>query len=329
MQILRYLLLPISLVYGLVVYLRNVLYNRGIKSSKSAALPSIVVGNIHMGGTGKTPHTIWLAQQLMDQSPAILSRGYGRKTKGFLKVEANMSSEEAGDEPLSYAKRFSDLTVVVCEDRLEGIKQLAQSGHQGPVILDDAFQHRRLKGDFNLCLIKADSNVKKEPYFPAGDLRDARLRLKDAHAVMFTSSSSAQEESCKKSVQGLVKQNTPIYFSEVSLNQVEGLSKSQKVILVSAIAHNDAFHEIAQERFNVVSHFRYRDHHEFNASDIRKWKSSLELHTDSVLLTTEKDFNRMSNLESELPIHVAKIDIMVKNGADLIQQIRSQIQKKG
>lgn len=329
MQILRYLLLPISLVYGLVVYLRNVLYNRGIKRSKSASLPTVVVGNIHMGGTGKTPHTIWLAQQLIEEGPAILSRGYGRKTKGFLKVDATMSSEEAGDEPLSYAKRFPELEVAVCEDRLEGIDRLANAGHKGTVILDDAFQHRKLKGDFNLCLIKANSNVKKEWYFPAGDLRDARLRLRNANAIVFTSSSPAQEADCKKSLEGLIPSTTPIYFSEVSLNRIEGLSKDEKVILVSAIAHNDAFYELANERFDVVSHFRYRDHHEFSPNDIRKWQSSLELHSGSVLLTTEKDFNRMSHHELNLPIHVARIDIMVKNGDDLIRKIRAQIQKKG
>ena len=329
MQILRYLLLPISLVYGLVVYLRNVLYNRGVMRSKSATLPTIVVGNIHMGGTGKTPHTIWLAQQLIEDQPAILSRGYGRKTKGFLKVNATMSSEEAGDEPLSYAKRFPELDVAVCEDRLEGIEKLDSEGHQGPVILDDAFQHRKLHGDFNLCLIKSNSNVKKELYFPAGDLRDARLRLRNADAIVFTSSSPSQEADCMKSVQGLIRPSTPIYFSEVSLNRIEGLSKDQKVILVSAIAHNDAFYELAMERFDVVSHFRYRDHHEFSPSDIRKWRSSLELHSGSVLLTTEKDFNRMTHHQINLPIHVARIDILVKNGDDLIGKIRAEIQKKG
>ncbi|NQX90981.1 MAG: tetraacyldisaccharide 4'-kinase [Flavobacteriales bacterium] len=143
MKFFKLLLLPFSWLYGAVVYFRNLGYDMGYFKSEEGALPTVVIGNLNTGGTGKTPHCVLLSRCLTELDPVILSRGYGRTTTGFREVLENNDVSEVGDEPLLYKQRTS-CKVYVCEDRIEGIKQIKALGHRGIVILDDAFQHRKL-----------------------------------------------------------------------------------------------------------------------------------------------------------------------------------------
>ena len=143
----RKLLLPISFVYAIVLFLRHKLYDWGILKSKSFSVPNICVGNLNLGGTGKTPHIEYLVRLLSDEYKiAVLSRGYGRKTKGYILANDNHSHNDIGDEPLQYHKKFDNIHVAVDEDRCEGITKLLQENDTPQVILlDDAYQHRKIK----------------------------------------------------------------------------------------------------------------------------------------------------------------------------------------
>jgi len=187
MQLFRKLLFPFSWIYQCVVWFRNLLYDRGFFASQKGALPTIVVGNVHVGGTGKTPHTLWLANKLTAQfNLAILSRGYGRKTKGYLEWESGMTANEFGDEPCQYAYALPSIRVVVCEDRISGISRIAETGPEQIVLLDDALQHRKLEGNVNIVLMREDELPQDSSYLPSGNLRDHLCRLKQADVVIVT-----------------------------------------------------------------------------------------------------------------------------------------------
>ncbi|MBY0244293.1 MAG: tetraacyldisaccharide 4'-kinase, partial [Sphingobacteriaceae bacterium] len=165
---LRILLFPISMVYGAVTWLRNKCFDYGYLKATSFNLPVICVGNLVVGGAGKTPFTEYLAWLLKDYKVAILSRGYGRKTKGFLIATAKDTAQTIGDEPLQYFHKFKNITVAVCEDRVLGIRNLEQN--HDVIILDDAYQHRYVKAGFNALLFDFKTFVKKQFLLRTGNL---------------------------------------------------------------------------------------------------------------------------------------------------------------
>ncbi|HEY4198306.1 MAG TPA: tetraacyldisaccharide 4'-kinase, partial [Mucilaginibacter sp.] len=172
MKNLRWLLFPFSLLYGLVVIIRNWCYDGGILKSRSFSIPVISVGNLDVGGAGKSPMTEYLVRLLKDHHQlATLSRGYGRETKGYLTATADTSANEIGDEPAQFKHKFPDVTVAVCEKRVEGIRQLITSGHK-LILLDDAYQHRAVKPGLSILLF--DYNRINEPHWllPAGNMRE-------------------------------------------------------------------------------------------------------------------------------------------------------------
>ena len=183
-KLLRLLLLPFSLIYGFVILLRNKLYDWGVFKSTKFDLPVICIGNLVVGGAGKTPTTEYLVRLLADYKVAILSRGYGRKTKGFILADENATSATIGDEPMQYYQKFSKITVAVCEDRVEGINQLKD--HHDIILLDDAYQHRAVKAGFNLLLFEYASLRKFQFLLPAGNLREPLNNYNRANAVLIT-----------------------------------------------------------------------------------------------------------------------------------------------
>ncbi|MBL7941462.1 MAG: tetraacyldisaccharide 4'-kinase, partial [Flavobacteriales bacterium] len=148
------ILFPFSVLYGLILRVRHALYDGGWIHSEAGALPTLVVGNLATGGSGKTPFTEWLCAHLAGRSNiAVLSRGYGRNTKGFYWVKPSDTAQERGDEPVQISRKFPSIPVAVCEDRIKGIRQIASiHPNLNLVILDDAYQHRKLRGDINVLL---------------------------------------------------------------------------------------------------------------------------------------------------------------------------------
>lgn len=344
MQNFRYLLLPFSWVYGLAVRMRNDFYRRGWFKSRSAALPTLIVGNINIGGTGKSPHTRWLAEQLYDLHPAILSRGYGRQSRGFRWVNHYRASTEVeaevpqpklhGDEPVMYAQTLPTNDIAVCEDRIEGVRRIAEESTSTCVILDDALQHRRLKGDVELALLRYDRLPHNDHYLPAGSLRDHRSRLREVDAVLITHCGDQEaSEILSNTEPSLPLKSTPVFISRTrysALKQVNGLESAapKRAIVVTAIAQTDALMNYLNEKVEVVKHFKYRDHHTFQEREMAEWReAAVSLNADSII-TTEKDFVRLQLAENSLPIFVQPIEIAVDNGAELIQLIRERLEQQ-
>ena len=174
----RILLAPLSWLYAIVLYIRHWLYDSGIVASESLSVPTICVGNLSFGGTGKTPHTEYLIRLLKDKfNVAVLSRGYGRKTTGFVLAKENTTYEQIGDEPLLYHTKYDDIAVAVDEDRPGGVTRLMRLEKTPDVVLlDDAYQHRRIKPGMNILLTEYYNIYKKDMLVPAGNLRDVKGR---------------------------------------------------------------------------------------------------------------------------------------------------------
>ena len=197
MKILRLLLFPFSIFYGLVVILRNLAYDRGILASQGFDLPIISIGNLSVGGSGKSPMVEYLIRLLKDKYKiATLSRGYGRKSSGYLDVHLNTRSTESGDEPLQFKQKFSDITVAVCENRVEGVNRLKLKHEL--IILDDAFQHRALKPGLSILLFEYSTFFRQQWLLPTGNLREPLWAVKRADMVIISKCpekiSSSQKE---------------------------------------------------------------------------------------------------------------------------------------
>ncbi len=183
----RYILFPFSIIYGFIIWLRNKLFDKKILRSASFNFPLICVGNLAVGGTGKTPMTEYLVDSKKKYTVATLSRGYKRKTKGFAIADENTTALEIGDEPMQIHKKFPEITVAVAEERVVGIPQLL---HEKPnteiIILDDAFQHREVKAGLNILLTDYHNLYTRDFILPAGDLRDVRSSSKRADIIVVT-----------------------------------------------------------------------------------------------------------------------------------------------
>lgn len=325
------LLTPLSWVYGTIVKLRNHAYNRGWLRSQRGKLPTVVIGNVHLGGTGKTPHTLWLARELAAYKPGILSRGYGRKTRGFLWVNNDAKASDVGDEPLLYKFNSPDIPVAVCEDRITGIEKMAVSDRCKLVLLDDAFQHRKLHGDLNIALVRFDSLPADESYLPAGRLRDHRSRMQDANAVILTGLNDFDQllpelSDLRKKL--CVGENTRIFRSRLVYAPLFASGRKaekeiKNIVLVTAIANAAPLKQHLSQTLEVVEHFNYRDHQHFDSSKLNDWRSALERHHADALVTTTKDLMRMKHLPGidRLPVYTQPIDVQPENGDELIRWI--------
>ena len=190
----RFLLFPFAILYGLVVRLRHFLYDRGWLQSKQYPFPTLCVGNLAVGGTGKTPMVEYLVRLLGEEQVAILSRGYRRKTKGFVLADTSATALTLGDEPFQYHRKFSKATVAVCENRQEGIEQLLKRPNFQVILLDDAFQHRKVQAGLNLLLTSYSQLYTNDFLLPVGSLRDIRSRAGKAQIILVTKCPNLSEE---------------------------------------------------------------------------------------------------------------------------------------
>lgn len=218
----RYLLFPFTMLYAYIIYLRNKLYDIGIlKSQKHKDIYTIVIGNLAIGGTGKSPTLEYLVRFLKNSfTLATLSRGYGRKTKGFLYVHTNSTAQEVGDEPLQFKKKFPQITVAVCEDRNKGIKLLKKDSEV--ILLDDAFQHRKLSPDFSILLFEYNSLLGPILPLPTGNFRDVMSQTKRAQLILVTKSPKENSKSERKVIEHKIRKysQAPIYFSKIKYGKL-------------------------------------------------------------------------------------------------------------
>ncbi len=297
MQVLRKLLFPISLIYGLIVFLRNRLYDMGIFSSRSFAVKTICVGNLSVGGTGKTPMIELLIRELSDNySVAILSRGYKRKSEGFLLSNEQTSVEELGDEPFQIKTKFPKITVAVDADRRNGISQLKKLIGPDVILLDDAFQHRKVKAGFSILLTSYDNLYTKDWYLPTGDLRDSKREAGRADVIVVTKCPANLSPSEKNKIRESIhpKPHQKVLFSYLSYNkELKGdiltldTLKEKNVTLVTGIANPAPLVKFLNSEGITFEHLKYKDHHFFTDQEIDILKEK------ECILTTEKDFVRL------------------------------------
>lgn len=308
---LRHILYPIALGYGAITKGRNVLFDKGILESKSYQTPIISLGNITVGGTGKTPHTEYLIKLLQDKYKiATLSRGYGRHTKGFKEATTTSNAYECGDEPCQIKQKFNDITVVVDENRREGVEILEEKYQPQVIIMDDAYQHRYVKPGYSILLIDYSRPLHKDVMLPTGNLREYKGGANRADIVIITKCpqniSTEQKEQIKRvtklSADQAIFFSTFVYGNMKSVfnnnNQVPTL-KGMTVLLVTGIAQPQALREHLEKNEARVEMLTYADHHNFSQKDADKITNTFNTlaNKNKVIITTEKDAVR---LRSEL-----------------------------
>ncbi|MFS4494201.1 tetraacyldisaccharide 4'-kinase [Maribacter sp. 2308TA10-17] len=310
MWLLRKVLFPVSLVYGLVVYLRNRCYDWGVFRSKSYKTPIICIGNLNVGGTGKTPMVELLISLLQEKyKVAVLSRGYRRKSKGFVLANTDSTVNDLGDEPYQIHKKFKNVEVAVDTNRQNGIAILEKDLNPDIILLDDAFQHRKVKPGFSILLTAFDSLYSSDWYLPTGNLRDSRREAKRADILVITKSppESSETEHVKIKHKLGPKPHQKTFFSYLDYDRnLQGNGKlkhtddlkGEKITLVTGIANPSPLIYFLEENGISFEHLSFKDHHNFNAQEIEMIKSKPNI------LTTEKDFVRLKN---EVPSNYIEI----------------------
>lgn len=320
----RYLLLPFSFLYGLIIRLRNWLFNKNILKSSDFNFPIICVGNLAVGGTGKTPMVEYLVKLLKSKyKTATLSRGYKRKTKGFAIANENTTAIEIGDEPMQFHQKFPDITVAVGEERLVAIPQIL---HQRPdtqvIILDDAFQHRTVRAGLNILLTDYKNLYTRDLMMPAGDLRDVKQSSKRAQVIVVTKCrtdiSTEEKSRILKELDPLPGQQ--VFFTAIVYDEPYHLfgngrftfNESTDVLLVCGIANPKPLKDFLTVHVHTYDMIRYPDHHIFSIDDLKEIKRHYEKlnPANRIILTTEKDAVRLQKFRKELaeyPLYVLPI----------------------
>ena len=322
----RILLFPFSLVYLLIIMIRNRLYDKGILKSASFNLPLVCVGNIAAGGTGKSPMTEYLVRELrLHFNIATLSRGYKRKTSGYALAGENSTALEIGDEPMQFHLKFPDVPIAVGEERIEAIPQLL---HDRPgtqvIILDDAFQHRSVQAGLNIVLTDCSNLYSRDWYLPTGDLRDEKSSVKRAEIIIVTkckpAMSLAEKEAVIAELDPLPAQ--AVFFTSIRygqpyhiiLKETAQVSPSVEVLLVTGIANPAPLKTLLQEKSGAYYQMAYNDHHIFTIDDLKDIQKRFAAITaaNKIILTTEKDAVRLVKFEQELrnmPLYVVPIEL--------------------
>ena len=300
----RFLLLPFAILYGLGVRLRHFLYDRGWLSSKRYPFPILCVGNLAVGGTGKTPMVEYLVRLLGQEQVAVLSRGYRRKTKGFFLADDSATAMTLGDEPYQYHRKFPQATVAVCESRQEGIERLLENPHFKYIILDDAFQHRKVQAGTNLLLTSYDKLYTQDFLLPVGSLRDIRSRARKAQIIIVTKCPELTQAEQEKIIQQLKPlPSQKVYFTSIAYSdRVYSHEDSQALkdfiatpfTLVTGIANPTPLVDFLEKQGASFEHLAYSDHHHFSNRELEL------LRQKGRILTTEKDYVRLEGALSTL-----------------------------
>ncbi len=338
MKSLRLILLPFSLIYACITWFRNKFFDWGIKKSLEIPGKSICVGNITVGGTGKSPFTAFLAAKFAEQHPAILSRGYGRATKGLLEANSNSTAEEIGDEPLMYFNRFQgNVPVIVAEKRSIGVQYIRDNYDDSLIILDDAYQHRAVKAGLNILLMTYDRPVFRDFPFPAGNLREGRSGIKRADLVLVTKSPSNLSSAQKQVFYDRIPlSEDKIFFSEIIYGDKKGLfgedwKNVDEILLVTGIAQPEPLNRFLSANQNVTT-LQFPDHHAFDAADIQRivQKVATFAGRSCAIVTTEKDAVRLIPWKAALqqcgcPCFVQEMTLRFDREQDLIDTLNAYV----
>jgi tetraacyldisaccharide 4'-kinase len=332
MILIRKLLFPFAILYGLITTIRNFLYDKGILKSYSFDIPIIAVGNLSVGGTGKTPQIENLIRLLSPiYKVAVLSRGYKRKSEGFILADETATAEILGDEPFQMFQKFPQVQFAVDADRRNGISTLlSQKVKPQVILLDDAFQHRKVKAGFYILLTTYDNLFCNDFMLPTGNLRESRNGAKRADIIIVTKCpkaiSEAEQLKIKKKI-GLEKQ---IFFSYIDYDKnvygnngevaIDEIKSSEKVLL-AGIANPTPFFNYLKKEKDILLEFA--DHHHFTQSEIESIDQKAK---GKILLTTEKDFVRLKNHSFKVEVFYLPIkSSFVKNKEEFDRKILSYV----
>ena len=299
----RLVLSPLTAIYAVAIVIRHFLYDSGILKSQAGAIPTLVIGNIHVGGTGKTPHASAFLSLLSEkiggaQHVALLSRGYGRQTRGFRWVLDDSDWRDVGDEP-SLLKSLHPLnSVAVCEDRILGIARIAKEKPEVKVVvLDDGLQHRALKPDLSVLLIDSERPLNMSSLLPGGDLRDLKSRASKFDVWIYTRCHSEDLiQKLSKSSSSQLLFSTHMSSASKALSTVKKASfKSEKprVLAVSGIASPERFIDGLLDSWTVVRRQSYPDHYQFKSKDVSDWVTCIRSEKLDAIVTTAKDAERI------------------------------------
>ena len=350
MKFIRILLFPISLLYGVLVFIYHSLYDLGILPSRKFNIPVISVGNLTVGGTGKTPHVEYLVRLLQKTSLATLSRGYGRATSGFILASDTSTAIEIGDEPRQFIQKFRKIHVAVDENRIRGIKKLlAQFPNLNAILLDDAFQHRAVKAGLSILLT---DYRKPAPciLLPAGVLREWKSGSKRADIIVVTNTPSILSPMERRRVQKKIniKPHQKIYFSYIKygdfmpafpeagrppgnnpdkplvINKSFYFERGYSILLLTGIADPSALTEHLKRNVPELIHLKFSDHRKYSMSDIAKVQKIFDniVNPNKIIVTTEKDAMRLAipglmNILSKFAVFYIPIKVGFHNGDEI------------
>ncbi|MGC4035006.1 MAG: tetraacyldisaccharide 4'-kinase [Chitinophagaceae bacterium] len=320
----RILLLPVALIYWLVVAIRNWLYDKNISRSSSFGLPVICIGNLSVGGTGKSPMVEYLVTRLKDNFKiAILSRGYKRRTKGYSLANPGTTALDIGDEPMQFHTKFPDIPVAVGEERIVAIPLLL---HDKPatqaIILDDAFQHRAIKAGLNILLTDYNNLFTRDFYLPTGDLRDLQSSYKRADIIVVT---KCKPDLKRREANDILEEiglleHQQIFFTtfayekpyHIASHIQRVLDKETEVLLIAGIANPAPLKAMLEENSKTYTMSHFPDHHIFTIDDLKEIKKKFDRieSENKIILTTEKDATRLIKFRDDinnLPLYIIPV----------------------
>ena len=330
MKAIRWLLIPFSLIYGFIVFIRNKCYDWGIFKTVRIPIKSICVGNLSVGGTGKTPHVDYLIQHFLqsDKRIAVLSRGYGRQSKGVLIATESSTSADLGDEPLQYKQRYGNqIDVVVAEKRVLGVQTIQEKLSKTElIILDDAFQHRAVQAGFSILITPFDDLFTNDFMLPTGNLREWKSGKKRANLIVVSKCPpNMSSETKARIVRELQFPSERIFFSSVEYTDLAAFTPSEigpidHVLLVTGIGNPTPLLEFWKSKCSV-DHMAFPDHHNFTLSDIKGIHEKFGTFEakNKVIVTTEKDYMRLQQFNEvffeKYRWHYQPISVRLENHA--------------
>lgn len=344
-KFLKLFLFPFSIVYWIITSIRNKLFDLNILPSSSFSIPIISVGNLSTGGTGKSPHIEYLVSKLSDKYKiATLSRGYKRKTKGFILAKSGHTANDIGDEPLQFKTKFPNLTVAVDADRVNGASSLLkQEDGLDMLLLDDAYQHRKIDRSINILLTEYSKPFYKDHILPVGNLRESRSGFKRANVIIVTKSPIVLSPLDIRRVKAEIKPEPyqKIYFSYIKYGKPVAHTEAAKslgqinlsdfaITVISGIANPEGLKFYVNRYAKEVNSLTFPDHHAFSQKDFDKINEKFEdlISQKKIIITTEKDSMRIDKLAyKDLPIFYIpiKIKFHLNDGEELIEQITDYV----
>jgi len=339
MKFLRFLLFPFAIIYDVVTAIRNLFFDVGIFKQTSFKIPILVVGNLSVGGTGKTPQIEYLIRLLHQQfKVAVLSRGYKRKTTGFVLLNDAHIALDVGDEPLQYFKKFKNIDVAVDANRVEGIQNLIKNKSPELILLDDAYQHRKVKGSFYILLTKFDDLFTDDFLLPTGNLRESRGGAKRANVIVVTKCPADLNDQQQETIKGkLTKYQKEVFFTTISYGSISSSKssisidelKEYKILLITGIANPNPLLGFLNDKKIDFKHLKFADHHNFSSTETENIQQEFNAitATKKIILTTEKDFVRLEKNIKNLFYIPIETSFLGKQKHDFNELIMSHIQQ--